>query len=110
MPAARSDPCFPFVRPNPAARLRLFCLPFAGGGASVFREWADGLPLDVDVWPAQLPGRETRYRHPAYVRMDRLVANLAAAVRPHLDRPFALFGHSMGSLVALELARELRRQ
>jgi medium-chain acyl-[acyl-carrier-protein] hydrolase len=109
MAAARPDPWFPFVRPNPGARLRLFCFPFAGGGASVFREWSDGLPIDVDVWATQLPGRETRYRQPAYVRMDRLVANLAAAVHPHLDRPFALFGHSMGSLVALELARELRR-
>jgi medium-chain acyl-[acyl-carrier-protein] hydrolase len=110
MPAPPYDPWFPLARPNPGARLRLFCLPFAGGGASVYRGWQDALPLDIDVWAAQLPGRESRYREPAYTRMAPLISDLAAAVRTHLDRPYALFGHSMGSLVALELARELRRQ
>ncbi|HTK76676.1 MAG TPA: thioesterase domain-containing protein [Gemmataceae bacterium] len=109
MAAPPFDPWFPFVRPKPAARLRLFCLPFAGGGASAYRGWAEQLPLDVDAWPVQLPGRESRFGEPAYTRMDRLIPHLTAAVRPHLDRPYALFGHSMGSSVALELARRLAR-
>jgi surfactin synthase thioesterase subunit/phosphopantetheinyl transferase len=109
MPAPDLDPWFPFARANPGARIRLFCLPFAGGGASVFRGWSDEMPLDVEVSPVQLPGRESRFRETAFRRMGPLIADLATAVRRRLDRPYALFGHSMGSLVALELARELRR-
>src|SRR5438132_13986114 len=88
MPAPPPDPWFPLARPNPAARLRLVCLPFAGGGASVFRQWPDGLPLDVDVLAAQPPGRESRFREPACTHMDRLVAALADAAGPRLDRPY----------------------
>ena len=110
MSAPPFDPWFPLTRANPGARLRLLCLPFAGGGASVYRQWPDALPLDIDVCALQLPGRESRYREPAYTRMDRLLPQLATVVSPRLDRPYALFGHSMGALLALELARELRRR
>ncbi len=64
----------------------------------------------VEVCPVQLPGRETRLAEPPCSEMPALVQALAPALRPHLDRPFALLGHSLGALVAFELARELRRQ
>jgi medium-chain acyl-[acyl-carrier-protein] hydrolase len=105
-----SEPWLPFARPDPTARLRLFCLPFAGGGATVFRSWSQGLPPTVQVCAVQPPGRETRFREPAFTRMPPLVAALADALGPHLGRPFALFGHSLGALVSFELARELRRR
>src|SRR5262245_63225231 len=98
-----------YVSPRPAASVRLFCFPYAGGGASVFRGWADCLPGAVEVCPVQMPGRETRFREPAFTRLPPLVEALAASLRPHLDRPFAFFGHSLGALVAFELARRLRR-
>jgi medium-chain acyl-[acyl-carrier-protein] hydrolase len=63
----------------------------------------------VEVLPVQLPGREARFREPAFTRLAPLVEALAGALRPYLDRPFAFFGHSMGALVAFELARRLRR-
>jgi medium-chain acyl-[acyl-carrier-protein] hydrolase len=66
--------------------------------------------VSVEVCAVQLPGRDTRYREPAYDRLPPLVSALADALRPYCDRPFALFGHSMGALVAFELARELRRR
>jgi surfactin synthase thioesterase subunit len=94
---------------RPAARLRLFCFPFSGGGASAFRGWADALPT-VEVCAVQPPGRESRLREPAFTRMDPLVAALTEAVRPHLEGPFAFFGHSLGAYVALEVARALRRE
>ncbi|MCC7361305.1 MAG: thioesterase [Anaerolineales bacterium] len=97
-------------KPRPQARRRLLCLPFAGGAASLFRAWPDSLPPEVEVWPIQLPGRETRLREQPLGRMDALVTALAEALRPALDLPLAIFGHSMGALVGFELARALAAQ
>jgi medium-chain acyl-[acyl-carrier-protein] hydrolase len=91
-----------------APRLRLFCLPYAGAGASAFRSWSRHLGARVDVCAVQLPGRETRLADPAARRVADLVSTLATEMEALLDRPFALFGHSMGALLAFELARELR--
>jgi medium-chain acyl-[acyl-carrier-protein] hydrolase len=96
------------VRPRPAARLRLVCLPWAGGGASGYRDWPAHLPDDVEVVAVQLPGRESRLVEPPVSSMELLVARLAAGLVGQLDRPFALFGHSMGALIAFELAGRLR--
>ena len=90
--------------------LRLFCFPYAGGGASVFHGWQAALPAGVTVCPVQPPGRENRLREPAFTAMGPLVEAAATALRPHLRPPFALFGHSLGALVAFELARWLRRE
>jgi medium-chain acyl-[acyl-carrier-protein] hydrolase len=98
------------VQPRPLAPMRLFCFPYAGGGASVFRAWASELPKDVEVCAIQLPGRENRLLHEPYTDIRAIARALASALVPFLDRPYAFFGHSMGSLVAFELARELRRR
>jgi medium-chain acyl-[acyl-carrier-protein] hydrolase len=100
----------PFRRPNSAARVRLFCLPFAGGGASVYRPWDGGLPLTVELCAVQPPGRETRFREPAYTRLAPLVVALADAIEPLVDLPAVFYGHSMGAITAFELIRELRGQ
>jgi medium-chain acyl-[acyl-carrier-protein] hydrolase len=91
-------------------RVTLFCLPFAGGGASVFREWPAGLPAGIEVCPVHLPGRESRFGEPAIGDIDALVDPLLEGLLPHLGGPFALFGHSMGGLIAFELADRLRRR
>jgi medium-chain acyl-[acyl-carrier-protein] hydrolase len=96
-------------RPNPQSSLRLFCFPFAGGGASTFRAWPDGLPLAVEVVAVELPGRETRIRERPFRSLEPLVDELMARMPSQLDRPFAFFGHSMGALIAHELACALRR-
>jgi medium-chain acyl-[acyl-carrier-protein] hydrolase len=95
---------------NPRARLRLLCFPYAGGGASAYRGWGAALPTDVEVCPVQLPGRESRLREPPFTRVDPLIRTLADVLEPHLDVAFAFFGHSMGAMIAFELARELRRR
>ncbi|GAB4190473.1 MAG: hypothetical protein OHK0022_03290 [Roseiflexaceae bacterium] len=97
-------------RPSPQAKLRLFCLHYAGGGASVFQPWAGLLPPQIELWGVQLPGRERRLREAPFVRMAPLADAVTDALRPLLDRPFALFGHSMGALLSFELARRLRRE
>lgn len=96
-------------RENPGAAVRMFCFSHAGGGASVFRSWPADIPPVVEVWGVQLPGRESRIGEPLYRRIAPLTAALATAIGEHLDKPFVFFGHSMGALVAFELARELRR-
>ena len=101
---------FPLA-PRPAkAPVRLFCFPFAGGGASVFRGWERDLPPGVDVFAAQYPGHETRIAEAPFHELRALLDSLDEAIAPWLDRPFALFGHSMGALVAFELVRKLRRE
>ncbi|HEU5226874.1 MAG TPA: thioesterase II family protein [Ktedonobacteraceae bacterium] len=97
-------------KPNPQACFRLFCFPYAGGGASLFRNWANRLPGEVEVCAVQLPGREDRLAEPAFTRMLPLIEALASALSPYLqDKPCAFFGHSMGAFVSFELARYLRK-
>jgi medium-chain acyl-[acyl-carrier-protein] hydrolase len=91
-------------------RLRLFCFPHAGGGASAYHAWPAGLPPWLELCAAQLPGRENRWREAPARTLGQLVDELAEALRPFLDVPFAFFGHSMGALIGFELARRLRRE
>lgn len=97
-------------KPNPQAGLRLFCFPYAGGRASIFRTWPDSLPMTIEVCSVELPGRASRLNEPPFTRLLPLVQALADALSPHLYKPFAFFGHSLGALVSFELARQLRAQ
>lgn len=96
--------------PAPAARLRLFCFPYAGGGATIYRGWQQSLPAEVDVCPVQLPGRENRLAEPPFDRIEPLVRTLADVLAPLMELPFAFYGYSNGALIGYELARELRRR
>jgi len=104
-----TDSLYTPFKPASGARLRLFCFPYAGGGSSIFHAWSRGLPPEIQVCTVQLPGRENRLLEPPFCRITPLVEKLAAVLMPHMDIPFAFFGHSMGALIGFELARELRR-
>lgn len=95
---------------NPQASLRLFCFPYAGGGALSFRTWPEALPPTVEVCHVELPGRGLRWMETPFTKLLPLVQAIAQALLPHLDKPFALFGHSMGGLISFELVRLLRRE
>ena len=98
----------PYCQEAPGARLTLFCFHCAGSGASMFRAWRQHIPKDIDLRPIQLPGRENRLKETPYTHIEPLVEDATQALTPHLSRPFAIFGHSMGALVAFEVARKIR--
>jgi medium-chain acyl-[acyl-carrier-protein] hydrolase len=106
---AGTNQWFICVRERPRAALRLFCFAFAGAGASVYNRWSEYLPEAVEVNAVQLPGHETRIAEAPFTNLSPLIAALSEAMLDRLDRPFALFGHSMGALISFELARLLRR-
>ncbi|SIO44363.1 thioesterase II family protein [Paraburkholderia phenazinium] len=92
--------------------VRLFCLPHAGGNAMLYRRWAQRLPRGVQVEPLELPGHGARRALPAHTEWPALVDALLVDLEGRLDgeMPFAVFGHSMGALVGLELIHALRER
>ena len=99
--------CF---KPREEAAVRLFCLPFSGGGAQSFSGWAERLPSGIELCAIQLPGRETRMREAPFSDVHALIDAMSPALEPWLDKPVVLFGHSMGALFAYELARRLQQE
>lgn len=87
--------------------IRLFCLPYAGGGASVYRLWPNCMPPGVELCRVQLPGRESRFREAPFTQMSQAIEPLLTVMKPLLDRPYALFGHSMGALMSFQLSHAL---
>lgn len=92
-----------------SGRVRLFCFPHSGGGASTFRGWQDDLP-GLDVLPILLPGREERAAEPVVTSMSELADTVCEALLPHTGQPFAFFGHSMGAVLGFEVALRLTRR
>ncbi|WP_276915247.1 gramicidin S biosynthesis thioesterase GrsT [Aneurinibacillus aneurinilyticus] len=95
---------------NPAAKLRLFCVPYAGGGASVFHEWSHFFPKEIEICSIQLPGRENRGMEDPLTDLQQIVEIAAEEIQPLINIPFAFFGHSMGALISFELARKIRQK
>lgn len=111
MDTSGSHPTSPWiVRGNTfgSGKVGLICLPYAGGGAGAFYRWSLFLDTAIDLIRIQLPGHETRIREPLLKRLDEVVNVLADALFPFLDRPFMVYGHSMGGLLGFELIRKLR--
>lgn len=90
------------------ARAVLFCLPHAGGGASVFAGWAQALAPDVEALAVKLPGRESRIAEPAGIDPPVIAAAIASALEARGMPTYAFYGHSLGGWLAFEVARELR--
>lgn len=91
-------------------KLRLFCLPYSGASAMSYGRWRRSMPQWLQVRPLELPGRGMRMDEPLQSDMPRLAAQLADEISAELDRPYALFGHSLGGLLAFELAHALRER
>lgn len=97
-------------QPNPQAVLRLFCFPYAGGSAAIFRKWVENIPQTIELCAVEFPGRISQIQTSPLTRIEPLVDAIATALLPYLDKPFAFFGHSMGALVSFEVARLLQTE
>jgi medium-chain acyl-[acyl-carrier-protein] hydrolase len=91
-------------------RVRLFVFPYAGGGAAAFRTWRDRLPAWISLQAIQLPGRESRFSEPPLSQWTEIAMPVTDVISRFDDAPVVLFGHSMGSILAFEVARDLRRR
>lgn len=104
-----SSPWIAYRKAKSEPLLRLFCLPYGGSGASVFRDWQNDLPDNIEVCPIQLPGRENRMSEQPLHDIKIVIENLLNNIENLFDVPFAFFGHSFGALIAFELTRHLRK-
>lgn len=99
---------FVIPRPNANADLRIICFPYAGGGVSTFQSWVKSIPMNVELVIIQAPGRGERFGEQAYSSMNLLLDDLIRVIPNILNKPYILFGHSLGSRVAFELMNRLK--
>jgi medium-chain acyl-[acyl-carrier-protein] hydrolase len=89
--------------------VRMICFPYAGSGASIFSHWSQHLPTNIELIAVQLPGHETRYHEQLQLTVSDLINILLPEIETYLNCPYVLYGHSMGALIAFELARAISR-
>jgi pyochelin biosynthetic protein PchC len=107
-PPAVDDKWIRRFHDSPQSRTRLVCFPHAGGSASYYRAMSEELAPSVEVLAVQYPGRQDRYGEPFVTDIGALADRAFEALRPWGDRPFAFFGHSMGAILAFEVARRFQ--
>ncbi len=95
--------------PQPRA-FRMYCFCYAGGNALGFLEWQGRIDANIEICAFQLPGRGARFHEAPMTKFDELIVALAEVMQKQGNMPFAFFGHSLGGLVAFELARYLSRK
>ena len=105
---SHSNKWFVCPQEKPEADTRIFLFPYAGGGPSVFSKWSDKLPVNIEAQITHYPGRGSSHNEKPIKSLSFLIEELSQAIQPLADKPFTFFGHSMGGLIAFELARYLR--
>jgi surfactin synthase thioesterase subunit len=103
-----SPPTLFMGRGHGDAARRVICFPHAGGSAGAFLAWQPAFGQQVDLQALEPPGHGRRIGELPIADLERLLDAIEGAVQPLLDRPCVLFGHSLGALIAFELARRLR--
>ncbi len=93
--------------PRPEAEVRLFCFPYGGSGPGIFRHWPERLSDSIEAIGILYPGRESRSMESLVPDIEQLAEAMLPGMLPYLEKPFALFGHSLGALLSFELARRL---
>jgi medium-chain acyl-[acyl-carrier-protein] hydrolase len=89
--------------------IKLYCLPYAGGSAAIYTKWGKYLDSSIELCPIELAGRADRFKEPYYNSMSEAVDDIANLIGNGLEEnEYALFGHSMGSMIAYELIYRFR--
>ena len=104
-----TSPWIEFRPERREARARVLCVPYAGGSAQVFHALARSMPENIEVGAVQLPGRWNRRLEPLLTRVSDASRSLADEITRLSPTPYALFGYSLGGLIAFETARILAR-
>lgn len=92
-------------------KTKLFCFPYAGGSSQVFSKWKQSLNADIELMPVELSGRGVRMHENLYNDLPEVIEDVFGLIKTHIGLgPYALFGHSMGSLIAYELAQRIRQE
>ncbi|MBW4687575.1 MAG: acyltransferase domain-containing protein [Komarekiella atlantica HA4396-MV6] len=99
-----------YHKPKPNSYLHLFCFHPWGSSASIFKKWSDELPPYIEVLPIQLPGRQQRLKEKPFTEFVNLIEVLGDFIHTYLNKPFAFYGHSMGALIAFELAYTVKQK
>lgn len=107
MSIANTDRWLRARKPLGRPMLRLLCLPYAGSGATIYHQWSDGLPADVEVRAAQLPGRQDLWSEPPHKSVASIVQGLVKALAALPPAPLVIYGHSFGTVIGFELALAL---
>ena len=102
-----NSPWFPYLKESINPRVRLLCFHHSGAGASIFRNWLTLFPSSIEIVPVQLPGRESRFNEPFISNINMLVDTLLPLILDFRDAPIALFGHSLGGMLAYIIASKL---
>lgn len=103
-----SEDWFSITRPVPDAALRLFCFSGMGSSAAFFSAWPAFLPRSIELCAVRSPGRMVPFDDLAALPVSHVVEAIAQAIGESQDRPCAFFAHSMGALLAFEVARSLQ--
>ena len=95
------------IKENKDNFVRLLCFHYAGGGASVFNKWVEKIPAEFDIVAVQLPGRENRFNEEPHRNHKEAVLAIYEDFKLLNDKPYVIFGHSMGALLAYEFTKLL---
>ncbi|PYC16939.1 thioesterase II family protein [Pseudomonas mosselii] len=104
-----TNDCIRLLSSGTDERVRLLCFPHAGAGASIYHAWSNYLPSSVGIYGVLLPGREQRMHEPAFMDWQPLVEQISQVLAGWGDKPFIFYGHSLGGLLAYEVAKSLQR-
>lgn len=92
-------------------RIKLFCFPYAGGSAMIYHPWKNKLGDGIELRPIELAGRGRRINDASYQDLQKVVEDMLAQIRDEIqESSYMLFGHSLGAIIAYELAKKVREE
>jgi len=96
---------------NQERPIKLFCFPYAGGSAMIYHQWKRGLGKHIELRPIELAGRGRRIADGTYQDLNEAVEDVFSLISEEIrEAPYMFFGHSMGAIIAYELAQKIRKQ